>query len=925
MSAGVLERRLHGVAIYNPDLLSKDELVAQFIARHDLLDELVADLRRPKFRQHQIIVGNRGMGKTTLLRRLRYAVEDEPKLAKVWMPLTFPEEQYNVARLSDLYLNIVDALGDTLEQRGRREEAAALDAAAESLPRGDEARRAEGALDLLLSTAKRLGRRLLLLVDNLDLVLERLEKQENAQWSLRELLSSEDRILLIGAMPVIIGATYEYNAPFYDFFQIHELHGLSREETRAVLTRLARELEVPAVEQLIEKDPARIDTLHTLTAGNPRTIVLLFGVLAQGTDGDVRSDLEKLLDQCTPLYKSRFEALPAQAQQVVDAVAIHWDPISAGELAEKLPLDVNAISAQLNRLVSQGVLEKVEYHPATKIGFQVAERFFNIWYLMRASRRVRRRLIWLVEFLRLFYGVEQVKSKARDLLHGSRLESRTEKLRHAEFCLAIAQLIQDDQSTRVALESSAIRTLLADTQLSAQLTAMFDLDGDDAALRGVVDREQWIRDFSSAIDQSGLRGVTKQRARTLIAASGSTREYRLAMARALISMPAPERRAYLARLEADALLMQELAGPTFANDVQRALAMGFMDDLDDEAGGRAAAVALNLPALPAGFLSKSTESIEELRTILAATDAPFVKVLLAEVVGRQGGLEESVALLSSARQQERFSYQDEVEGHVLYIAGRYRKAAEAFARVVTHYRVPESLVRHGDSLTKLRRYAEAEPLYRKALAEAPADLRAAQGLALSLIQTGQFDEAVKFTRSLAESGDSFIRWIEAEALLEMKRIEEAHQVLSELARFEDRAPSPITLAVVHTFFMMGAGEDAATLLRRLLGSDSGEFIHQRVGELLSVINTAAIVGHAQTLIGILESFNLQDSLRPAYEALRIYASGDDKALKRLAPEIRDTAVQLLADWRESAAAAGGIGTLTATPKRRSPRKRRVNR
>ena len=34
--------------------------------------------------------------------------------------------------------------------------------------------------------------------------------------------------------------------------------------------------------------------------------------------------------------------------------------------------------------------------------YQVAERFFNIWYLMRASRRVRAKLRWFVEFLRVF-------------------------------------------------------------------------------------------------------------------------------------------------------------------------------------------------------------------------------------------------------------------------------------------------------------------------------------------------------------------------------------------------------------------------------------------------------------------------------------------------------------------------------------------
>lgn len=459
-----------------------------------------------------------------------------PALAAVWFPLTFPEEQYNVGRLSDLYLNFIDALGDALEQSGRRAEAAALDDAVEALPGGHEERRASAALDLLLGTAREMDRRLLLLVDNLDLVLERLENQEGAQWAFRELLSQEPRLLLIGAMPVVIGATYDYGAPFYEFFRIHELRGLTRAETRGVLARLAQEQNAPEVERLLEHDPARIDTLHTLTGGNPRTIALLFSVLARGTEGDVRSDLEKLLDQCTPLYKARFESLSPQAQQVVDAVAIHWNPISAGELTDKLPMEVNAVSAQLNRLVQQGVIEKVEYHPANKIGFQVAERFFNIRYLMRASRRVRRRLIWLVQFLRLFYGADQVKSKARDLLRNALRGSADEKLRHAEFCLAIAQLIEDDRLMQFALESHAIRTLLTDTTLTEQITAMLDLDGEDVSLRSVVDREKWLEEFDRAIESAGLNAREKERARNAIAAAAVPRHVRLACARKVASL-----------------------------------------------------------------------------------------------------------------------------------------------------------------------------------------------------------------------------------------------------------------------------------------------------------------------------------------------------------------------------------------------------
>ena len=239
----------------------------------------------------------------------------------------------------------------------------------------DEEGRLWKAFDVLLAVARLLDRRLLLLVDNADLVFGRIREGE---WSLREALSSEPSLTFLGASAAPIESTYEYGKAFYDFFQIHELGGLSLEETRQLLLHYAKLRDDTPVQEIVDRDPGWVKTLHTLTGGNPRTLVLLYNVLAAGSAGDVRTDLEQLLDQCTPLYKACFEALPVQAQQVVYAFALRWDPISAGQLAEDLWLEVNAVSSQLSRLVRQGVVEKVFYDLESKIGFQIAERFFNI-------------------------------------------------------------------------------------------------------------------------------------------------------------------------------------------------------------------------------------------------------------------------------------------------------------------------------------------------------------------------------------------------------------------------------------------------------------------------------------------------------------------------------------------------------------------
>ena len=378
---------LFTTVVFNPALLRKEDLIGGFVARKDLLERLLDDLRRTQPDsppQHQILIGQRGLGKTTLLRRVAFAIEDDPQLSSTWLPLVFPEEQYNVTSLGDFWLNCVDALSDALDRAGDKAAAGALDQKVESVPTDPE-RRSTAALSVLIDEAQRLNRKLVLLVDNVDIVLDRIgEKQE---WEFRRVISSEHRLYFVGASSRALETLYQHGRAFYDYFQVHDLKGLTDAEMFSVLEKLAGEAGDERVRQIMRENPGRLRALRVLTGGNPRTLVLLSCILSEGPDGDVQRDIEQLLDLYTPLYKARFEEMPSQAQRVLDAMAIHWDPVTANELAEKLqPLPVNQVSAQLKRLEDFAVVEKTPWFGESKAAFQIAERFFNIWYLMRASR-----------------------------------------------------------------------------------------------------------------------------------------------------------------------------------------------------------------------------------------------------------------------------------------------------------------------------------------------------------------------------------------------------------------------------------------------------------------------------------------------------------------------------------------------------------
>ena len=179
------------LAIYDPLLLNEQDFIKSFVAREKTLSKLVRNVKSNKAKKllhHQLLHGQRGMGKTTLLRRLALAVRDDEELSSVWIPLSFREEQYNVATLADFWLNCADTLADWCQAAGDDESADLLDNA---IARPDS-------LWLTIEKVTKLhNRRLLLLIDNLQIILENLSDQ--AQWAFREKLQAKNGPLVDNA------------------------------------------------------------------------------------------------------------------------------------------------------------------------------------------------------------------------------------------------------------------------------------------------------------------------------------------------------------------------------------------------------------------------------------------------------------------------------------------------------------------------------------------------------------------------------------------------------------------------------------------------------------------------------------------------------------------------------------------------------
>lgn len=384
---------------YNPAFLTQDELERRFVVRQIDLELIIETIRENtgNVNQHILLIGLRGIGKTMLVLRTAAYVDKDKELNSRWYPIIFSEESYEIMTAAEFWLRAVFFLA---KQTGDENLAMLHEQLKEE---NDEKRLLGKTLACLMDFADEQNKRLLVIVENLNMIFdEQIDADES--WNIRYTLLNEPRIMLLTTATTHFDEIDNSGKAMFDLFRIHYLEPLDTAESKILW------------ESLTGKDieERRIRPIQILTGGNPRLMNILSSFAVGVPFKELMQHLTSLIDEYTNYFKSNIESLPAMERKIFITLANIWEPATAAQVGRDARIDVNKVSALLKRLESRGSVKVVKSTGRKKL-YQVMERLYNIYHLMRISGSQADRVRAVVDFMVNFYEPEELASKIAQL------------------------------------------------------------------------------------------------------------------------------------------------------------------------------------------------------------------------------------------------------------------------------------------------------------------------------------------------------------------------------------------------------------------------------------------------------------------------------------------------------------------------------
>jgi len=391
---------------FTPSLMPKEVLEEIFVQRERLADRTVRQVRESALTgppSHTLFVGPRGIGKTHLIsliyHRLKAAEELQGRLAVAWLP----EDEGGIASFLDLLIAVLQAL--------MRDDSALASQLAPRLDALYDSRQAESdAKDLLREAVG--DRSLLLLAENLDDIFAGLK--DAGQKALRAFLQETRFVTLVMTSQGLFSGVSRHNSPFYGFFRVEHLSGLSLTEAVDLLTKIARREKDDSLVSFLQSPAgrARVRAVDHLVAGNPRLYVIFSEFLTRDALDELVPPFLDMLDDLTPYYQAKMRSLSPQQRKIVDFLSGTQGALPVKEIARRTLIGATTAAVQLKALRDSGYV-RVAYSQGRETYYELKEPLMRLCLDVKKQRGEPIKLF--VEFLRLWCPPEELECRLSDL------------------------------------------------------------------------------------------------------------------------------------------------------------------------------------------------------------------------------------------------------------------------------------------------------------------------------------------------------------------------------------------------------------------------------------------------------------------------------------------------------------------------------
>ena len=446
------ESRHRSIRKFNPGTLQSDEeVIRQFVVRNHQLDAVLETLRdnidSPPC-QHVLVVAPRGRGKSMLLARVAAELRAEDGFSGSLLPVWFMEESQEIFNIVDFWLETLFYLAREIEADHSDLAQELQETHADLASRWSERAAGEHARNAVLSAADRLGKKLVLMVENLQALCG--DVDADFGWKLRKVLQSEPQIMLLATATTRFEGLDDATQPFFELFRLIDLEPLNTEECRRLW-------------QMISGDGVsehEIRPLEILTGGSPRLLVIVGEFARHQSVRQLMEELVKLIDDHTEYFRGHLESFAKSERRVYLAVIDLWQPSRTGEIAARARMDVRTVSALLGRLVARGAV--IMEGSGRMRQYTAAERLYSITYKLRRHRGEAAVVRHLIHFMAVFYHGDGALTYEADITFDWQARRmRTKALLAQDSCPAALDAFRLAYAGLIAGNETMMRAILA--------------------------------------------------------------------------------------------------------------------------------------------------------------------------------------------------------------------------------------------------------------------------------------------------------------------------------------------------------------------------------------------------------------------------------------------------------------------------------